>query len=93
MRDLPPIILRIPTIFYCAALLVFAASFGLTLLEVNNTMQFAEGENPMIRAAMLRGLYQAAIEAIYIAANGVLAHILLAIWRNGRTHPERGGDA
>ncbi len=83
MTGLPRIIQRTPFIFYGLAILFFVASWLLTLNEINVTMGYGEPTNPAITHAKLRGLYEAAREAIYIAANGVLAHILVAIWRNG----------
>jgi hypothetical protein len=90
MTGLPPLLLRVPKMLYAAAVLFFLASFGLTLIEVDSSFAYAEAGNPLIRQLLLRGLYQAALEALYIATNGVLAHILLAIWQNGRSQSVRG---
>jgi len=91
MNELPPLVQRAPSILYGAAGLFFLWSLGLTIGETNITMAGAEPGNPVVRLSMLRGLYQAALEAVYIAANGVVAHILIAIWRNG-ARPKRGGS-
>jgi hypothetical protein len=93
MTVLPPLLVRIPVIFYVAALLFGVASFGLTLLELESTRQFAPSHDPVVRLTLLRGLYQALLEASYLAANGVLAHILLAIWADGRSERRGGGQA
>jgi hypothetical protein len=92
MNHLPPIIRRIPSIFYGLALLFFVAAWGLSLFELSTTMPGVEPDNPVVRVAKLRGLYDAAREALYIAANGVLAHILLAIWRSRRGEVEAGAS-
>lgn len=92
MTVLPPLVLRAPRLFYAAAVLFFIWSFALTYFDVNATLAYAEGSNPLIRLALLRGLYQAALEALYIAANGVIAHILLAIWQDVALRRNGGGE-
>ena len=91
MTSLPPLLLRAPRIFYAAAVIVFLASFALTYAEISTTMAYAPAA--AAKLALLRGLYQAALEALYIAANGVLAHILIAIWQDGAVRRDRGGDS
>ena len=83
MNDLPPMVQRAPAILYGLAVLFFLASLALGIIDVNLTTGYAESGNPVVRQAMLRTIYQSALEAVYIAANGVIAHILIAIWRNG----------
>ena len=92
MKGLPPIIRRAPAIFYGLAILFFVASFVLTVSEIDLTMGYADADNPMVRQSKLRGLYQATLEAVYIAANGVIAQILIAIWENGVRPDEGGGE-
>lgn len=93
MRDLPLLVLRMPRILYAAAILFFLWSFGLTLFEINATMGYVEPGNPVARLSMLRGLFQATLEAVYVAVNGVLVHILIAIWRNTRrAEPPEAGE-
>jgi hypothetical protein len=57
-----------------------------------NTMptSYDETMRPLVFAALARGFYQAALESLYLAANGVLAHILLAIWKDGAARAARG---
>lgn len=93
MTVLPPIIQRAPALFYGAAVFFFLASVLLNHLELQTTMEFVNGSNPAVRLARLRAVYQGALEALYIAANGVLAQILLAIWRSGSLRSEPGGQA
>ena len=90
MKTLPPLVHRAPAILYGLAILFFVASFVLSIIDVNLTTGTAQAYDPIVRQAKLRGLYQAALEAVYIAANGVIAQILIAIWENG-VRPE-GGD-
>ena len=82
--SLPPIILRMPRLIYALAVLFFLWSFVLSYFELQTRMGNVDAENPMVRLAMLRGLFQAALEATYIALNGVIVHVLLAIWESGR---------
>jgi hypothetical protein len=93
MTRLPRLVQRAPALFYGAAVLFFLGSVLLNHLELQATMEFVNGSNPVVRLARLRALYQGALESLYIAANGVLAHILLAIWRDGGFRRERGGEA
>ena len=93
MTTLPPMLLRAPRLLYAAAVLVFLASFGLTYAEADATLSYAGGDNPMVRLVLARGLYQAALEAVYIAAYGAIAHVLIAIWQDGAMRRDRGGDS
>lgn len=93
MSGLPRIVQRAPVLFYGAAVLFFLASMLLNHLELQTTMEFVNGSNPIVRLARLRALYQGALESLYIAANGVLAQILLAIWSGGGLHSRPGGEA
>ena len=88
---LSPIMLRMPKIIYGIALLFFVWSFALSYVEMSGAMSFLDTQDSMVRSMMLRALFQAALEATYIALNGVLVHLLIAIWHNGRIAP--GGDA
>jgi hypothetical protein len=93
MTGLPMIVQRAPALFYGAAVIFFLASMGLNYLELEATMEFVNGSNPAVRLARMRALYQGALEALYIAGNGVLAQILLAIWSGGGLKPRPGGEA
>ena len=90
MSGLPTLVQRAPGILYGLAALFFLASLGLGLGDINTTMGYAEPGNPMVRQAVLRTIYQSALEAVYIAGNGVIAHILIAIWHNGAR--SQGGE-
>ena len=89
---LSPIILRMPRLIYGLAALFFIWSFALSYFEMQATVAYADPENPVVRLAMLRSLFQAALEATYIALNGVIVQVLLAIWRNGAGLAGSGGD-
>jgi hypothetical protein len=92
MTGLPSLVQRAPGILYGLAVLFFLASLGLALIEINNTATHVEPGNPIVRQAVLRAVYQAALEAAYLAANGVVVHVLLAIWRNGAARQTGGGE-
>ena len=87
MTGLPRIVQRTPEIFYGAAVLFFVASVILTHLQLPSMT--GEGGDPRLdafaRLTVLNAWLQAAEGGIYIAAYGVLSHILLAIWRDGRS--------
>jgi hypothetical protein len=92
MSHLPPLVMKTPRLLYFAAAIFFLWSFGLTIGEINISGGYAMHEGPVLRLALLRGLYEAALEAAYIAANGVIVHVLLAIWARGRAADTRGGE-
>ena len=81
MTSLPPLVLRSPKIFYGLAVIFFLLSVGLTQMEINTTMGGYDS-SAVVRVAFLRTLYQAALEAGYLAGTGVMLHILLAIWQD-----------
>ncbi len=91
MTQLPSLVQRAPSFLYGLAILLFLWSFALSYNEISLTSAGTESGDPVVRHAMLRGLYQATLDAVYVAANGVIAHILLAIWRSGA--PPKGGGS
>ena len=93
MTGLPSLVQRAPSLFYGAALIFFVSAVVLNQMELNSTMAYADPGNPMVMLARLRGLYQAALESVYLAANGVIAHILIAIWRDRRAPRDGGGES
>ena len=90
MSSLPVLILRMPQILYFAAAIFFVVSVGLTSAEISSVIPYAESGNPVARLAMLKGLYQSALDAVYIAANGVIVRVLLAIWADRGLAGQRG---
>ena len=92
MTSLPPLILRAPGILYGAAVIYFLLAIGVTLMEMNVTMG-GDQSSSFAKMMMVRTLYQASLESLYIAANGVIAHILLAIWQDARIGRNGGGDS
>ena len=91
MTRLPPLVLRAPYLFYGAAVLFFFVAMALNVRELNTMpTSYDETVRPLVFAALARGFYQAALESVYLAANGVLAHILLAIWQDGRARRADG---
>ena len=95
MSDLPRVVQRAPAFFYAGAVLFFIVSVVLLHLQLENSMGTG-GADPSLssytRLAVLGGWLQAAEGAIYIAANGLLIRILLAIWSNLRGTPRSGVD-
>ena len=93
MTGLPPLVQRAPYLFYGAAVLFFFAAMALNMRELNAVpTSYDETMRPLVFTALARGFYQAALESLYLAANGVLAHILLAIWRDGAARRTRGDE-
>jgi hypothetical protein len=92
MSHLPPFVMHAPRLLYSAAIFFFVWSLGLTWIELDSTMGYAGPDNAVVRLAFARALFQAALEAVYIAANGVVVHVLLAIWARGRAADPRGDE-
>lgn len=94
MTDLPRLVQRAPQLLYAAAVLYFLASVVLTHFQLEDAFQGAAPgtADATTRLALFNAWLQAAEISVYLAANGVLAHILLAIWRNGRGRSEPGAD-
>ena len=94
MRDLPRVVQRAPSIFYGVAALYFIATVVLTHLQLQDALGSGTTSSPIsasyVRMAIVSAWLQAAGSAIHIVAYGVLSHILLAIWRNGRAPDSRG---
>ena len=92
MSDLPRVVQRVPAFFYGAAILFFLASVVLTHLQLENAFQGGEPgrTDAYTRLALFSAWLQAAEGSFYLAANGVIAQILLAIWRilRGRSDAE-----
>jgi hypothetical protein len=94
MTDLPRLVQRAPILFYAAAAFFFVASFLINMAEANSIPTSYDGTvRPLVFQAFTRAIYQAALEACYLAANGVIAHILLAIWSDGVLRRAPGDDA
>ena len=93
MTGLPPIVQRAPLLLYIAAALFFFAAMAINLRELNTMpTSYDETMRPLVFQAVARSFYQAALEALYIAANGILAQILLAIWRDGANRRASGDE-
>ena len=85
MNDLPKLVQRAPAFFYGAAILFFAGSLVLTHFQIENAFESAGGTMDSYRRLTLMGaLLQAFEGSLYLVGNGVVAQILLAIWRKGR---------
>jgi hypothetical protein len=96
MTGLPRLVQRAPLFFYVAAILYFAGSVVLTHLQLANALEAAGGSagamDSYSRLALFGAWLQAFETSLYLVGNGVVAHILLAIWRNTRrpVPPESG---
>jgi hypothetical protein len=93
MTVLPPVLLRAPRLFYAAAVFFFIASFGLSYLQIQQTMDTGGTHDAWVRMALLQALFQAALHAFYVAALGVIVQLLLAIWQDAAVRRDRGGDS
>ncbi|WP_447725394.1 hypothetical protein [Sphingomonas koreensis] len=81
MTELPHTLRRAPTLFYAAAIIMFGWSMTMTYYEtVSLSAPYDAAADHVVRLVLLKGLYQAALEGIYMAANGAVIHVLLAIW-------------
>jgi hypothetical protein len=93
MTSLPPVLLRAPRLFYAAAVFFFVASFALSYIQIEQTMATGPTNDAWVRMALLQALLQAALQAFYVAALGVIVHLLLAIWRDVRIRRDRGDES
>ncbi|NNC72183.1 MAG: hypothetical protein HKN78_04825 [Sphingomonadaceae bacterium] len=81
MKPVPGILRKAPTIFYVLAALYFVGDFGLTVMDVTAfEIGYSETSDRIVRSELLRGFLNAAVNAAFLAANGVLFEILLAFW-------------
>ncbi len=90
MSGLPPMVARAPSLFFAGAVIFFVLSLLLSIFELNSSMGDVERTNPMYRLGVLRAALQAAEAAVYIAANGVVARLLIAIWEAVAAQRARG---
>jgi uncharacterized membrane protein len=81
MKTLPDYVTQSPKFLYIAALVMFLGSTGLGSYELwLNNRYGSIGDNPSLLLQRLRVVLDAANNAIYLAANGVILHVMLAIW-------------
>ena len=94
MIALPHTLHRAPTLFYGAAIIMFVWSMTMTYYEtVTLKDPYNYGADAIVRLTLLKGLYQSTLEAIYLAANGAIIHVLLAIWGKLTPSPTGAGVA
>lgn len=90
MTALPHMLRRAPTLFYGAAIIMFGWSMTMTYYETGSVSDpYGLAETHVVRLTLLKGLYQSVLEAAYLAANGAIVHVLLAIW--GKLAPSQTG--
>ncbi len=81
MTQLPDLLRRAPKIFYVLSLIFAAASFGLGYWEITvYTSPYANPGDPTVRLALVKALFQALQEALYIVGTGALIDIAIRIW-------------
>ncbi len=91
MTDLPKLVQRAPAIFYAAAILFFIGSVVLLHLQLKGSHNgLGAPLDSYGQVALLNGWLLAAENSLFLAANGVIIHILLAIWRNGHRQSDSG---
>ncbi len=90
MIAVPPTLCRAPTLFYGAAIIMFGWSMTMVYYEaVSLTAPYDSAGEHALRLTLLKGLYQSVLEGLYLAANGAIVHVLLAIW--GKLAPSQTG--
>ena len=99
MSDLPKLVQRAPAFFYAGAIIYFIASVLLAHLQLQEAYRgVADSEvvfsrfDAHSRLALLSSVLQAFEVALYLAGTGVIAQILLAIWRKGRSADVEGSE-
>jgi hypothetical protein len=93
MTELPRFLQRAPHILYVTAAIVFIIAFALNVIEMKQTAAYSVPEDPLVTIAKLRIIYSASLDAIFVAANGLMIHVLLAIWdRLPIAQPPMGED-
>ena len=81
MTELPDLMRRAPKIFYVLSFLFAAASFGLGYWELTvYTSPYANPGDPTVRLALVKALFQALQEALYIIGTGAFIDIAIRIW-------------
>ena len=75
-----PMLYRIPKIFYGLAVIFFAWSIGNAFWELSATHAYAPSDDLGVSLLKSKALYQAGLEAAYLAGNGALIHVLIKIW-------------
>ena len=80
MTELPRFLRRAPQILYVTAAMFFVAAVALNIIELRQTSAYSVLGDPLVAVAKLRVIYTSALDAIFIAANGLIVHALLMIW-------------
>lgn len=94
MTELPAILRKVPTIFYVLAAAYFLLSFGSTVIDANSVdTSYAPEMATAVRSELIRGFLLAAVDAILIAAWGVLFEFLIAFWnRSSNDNDGKGSE-
>jgi hypothetical protein len=80
-RELPPMLRRIPQVFYILAVVVFLWNLGNQWFGIVEMGRYADaGLEGVVAIQKSQALYSAFVEAAYMLANGALVHILIKIF-------------
>jgi hypothetical protein len=87
MKDLPRLLLKAPKIFYAFA--VFYAFYNVVepIMQLNSVGVYGglpSGNDDLMRFAYARLVANAIYQSLFLFGFGVLADLLIAIWRNTR---------
>jgi hypothetical protein len=86
MTALPKLLLKAPRIFYVFAVLFAVFEVIEPLMEMNQNLYsgLPTGNEDMMRFAYVRLVANAIYKSLFLFGFGVLADLLIAIWRNTR---------
>jgi hypothetical protein len=86
VTGLPKLLLKAPRIFYALAVLYAVFDVVEPLMEMNQNLYsgFPTGNDDMMRFAYFRLVANAIYKSLFLFGFGVLADLLIAIWRNTR---------
>ena len=86
MTGLPRLLLKAPRIFYALAVLYAVFEIVEPLMEISQNLYsgFPTGNDDMMRFAYVRLVANAVYKSLFLFGFGVLADLLIAIWRNTR---------
>jgi hypothetical protein len=86
VTGLPKLLLKTPRIFYALAVLYAVFDVVEPLMEMNQNLYsgLPTGNDDMMRFAYFRLVANAIYKSLFLFGFGVLADLLIAIWRNTR---------
>jgi len=86
VTGLPRLLLKAPRIFYALAVLYAVFEIVEPLMEISQNLYsgLPTGNDDMMRFAYVRLVANAVYKSLFLFGFGVLADLLIAIWRNTR---------